>query len=280
MVEGLIEQIVLTLKSFTLDFGEMTFSRLLLSGGGANVPGMGFLLSQNLDLPVVSLPFLQDYSEGRIQTQFPTVFGTALSYLNKKNSPTNFLKGEFLPGISGKSAKIYYLAGAFAAASVLLLLVNVAVSSFSRYRANSQYREVLNERYMRYFHARQPSDDPVKSALKMVADERKELGNLDSIMQQNAAVLDVLKEILTHFPKDAGFQLNNLVITENAIRIDGTISSSRAIDDFKNKLVDSRKYDSVDLNTNITKRNEISFALVIKQKTPGGTKKDHEMAID
>ena len=85
---------------------------------------------------------------------------------------------------------------------------------------------------------------------------------------------------MTHFPRDAGFQLNNLVITENAIRIDGTISSSRAIDDFKNKLVDSRKYDSVDLNTNITKRNEISFALVIKQKTQGGTKKDHAMAID
>jgi hypothetical protein len=62
-----------------------------------------------------------------------------------------------------------------------------------------------------------------------------------------------------------------MVVNEGIVRIDGQVSSSRIIDDFKNRLLETGKFGSVDLNTNISRKNEIGFSLVIKQsgkKTP------------
>ncbi len=271
--EGLIEQVILSIKSYNADFGETEFNRILISGGGSNIPGIGYLLSRNLDLPVVALPFLQGYSELKIQTQFPMVFGTALSYLDNRRTSTNFLKGEFLPDLAGSSKKIYYLAATFGILSAFILLVNLGVSSYLNYKASTRFNETLNERYLKYFHTRPSSSDIIKSAAKIVSDEKKELGNIDLILQSNENTVDLLKDILTFFPKDSGFQLSNLVINESVVRIDGLVSTSRVIDDFKNRLIESKKYESVNLNTNINRKNEITFSMVIKQKTTGGIKK-------
>ncbi len=80
-----------------------------------------------------------------------------------------------------------------------------------------------------------------------------------------------MADIVTKFPGDPDFQLSNMVINEGIVRIDGQTSSSKIIDDFKNRLVDTGRFGSVDLNTNISRKNEIGFSMVIKQsgkKTP------------
>lgn len=280
VVEQIIEQISLTIRSFAVEYGNLGFNRALISGGGSNIAGIGFLLSRELDLPVVALPFLQDYSERRIQTQFPIVFGTVLSYLDGRLSSANLLKGEFLPDIAGTSRKIYYLAGSFAALSLILLLFNLTAWSIERFRSNARGNEMLNERLMKYFHTRQESSDPVKTAMKIVADEKKELGGMDILVQSNQRVIDLLMDIIQQFPRGMGFQLANIVINENVVRIDGSVSSSRDIDDFKNKLNDSRIFESVDLNTNITKKNEISFSMVIKQRVAGKQRRQSGAAAE
>lgn len=269
VVEEIIEQVALTIRSFAVEFGNLGFNRALISGGGSNIAGIGFLISRELELPVVSLPFLQDYSERKIQTQFPIVFGTVLSYLDGGRSSANLLKGEFLPDIAGTSRKIYYLAGGFAALSLVILIVSLTAWSVVRIRSNARGNELLNERLSKYFHTRQESSDPVKTATEIVAREKKELGGMDLLVQSNQRVIDLLRDILQRFPKGIGFQLNNLVINENVVRIDGSVSSSREIDEFKNKLNETGMFESVDLNTNITKKNETSFSMVIKQKMSG-----------
>jgi type IV pilus assembly protein PilM len=271
LVEELVEQVVLTLRSFSVEYGELEYGRVLISGGGANLAGVGHLLSREIELPVAALPFLQGYPEQAIQTQFPIVFGTMLSYLNARRNSVNFLKGEFVPDLAGGSRKIYFLAAAFFFLAALIFAVNLAVSTFLNYRTGSHYTREINERYMRYFHARQVVDDPLKAALAQVNEEKKQLSAIDVLVQPGDRVIDLLSEIVSKFPGDPDFQLTNLVINEGIARIDGQTSSSKIIDDFKNRLVDTGRFGSVDLNTTISRKNEIGFSMVIKQsgkKTP------------
>ncbi len=271
LVEELVEQVLLTLRSFSVEYGELEFGRILVSGGGANLAGAGHLLSRELELPVAALPFLQGYPEQAIQTQFPIVFGTMLSYLNSRRQSVNFLKGEFVPDLAGGSRRIYYLAAGFLCLAGVIFAVNLAVSAFLNYRAGSQYKKEINERFTRYFHSHRAVDDPVKAAQMLVNEEKKQLGAIDVLVQPGDRVIDLIAEIVTRFPGDPDFQLTNMVINEGIVRIDGQTSSSKIIDDFKNRLVDTGRFGSVDLNTSISKKNEIGFSMVIKQsgkKTP------------
>jgi type IV pilus assembly protein PilM len=265
LVEDLVEQILLTLRAFSVEYGELEFGRVLISGGGANLAGIGHLLSREMELPVASLPFLQGYPEQAIQTQFPIVFGTMLSYLNSRRQAVNFLKGEFVPDLAGGSRRIYYLAALFLGLAGMLLVINFAVSAILGYRTGAQYHREINDRYMRYFHARQPADDPIKAAAALVNEEKKQLGAIDALVQPGDRVIDLIAEIVAKFPGDPDFQLSNMVVNEGIVRIDGQVSSSRIIDEFKNKLVETGAFGSVDLNTNISRKNEIGFSLVIKQ---------------
>ena len=79
-------------------------------------------------------------------------------------------------------------------------------------------------------------------------------------------MINILRDILSYFPKDESFELKNLLIQESVIRIDGTIGSSVKIDEFKNKLKETKKYDDVNLRTNIRRGNEVSFNMTIKLK--------------
>lgn len=266
IVNELIEQIILTTKSFYLDFEEVEFNRMLISGGGANIMGLGALIARELDIPVVALPFLQDYDEIKIQTQFPIAFGTILSYLYKRYSAINFLKGEFLPDIASESNKIYYLSGAFFMLSVAVLFLNIITTGILKSETSRKYNSILMDRYKKYFHAQPVTDDPIKDSMKLLNDEKKELEGLDMFLS-SGKVLDILLDILSFFPKEDNFELKNFVINESIVRIDGIVGSSKHIDEFKNKLLDAKRFDSVTLNTNMNKKNEISFSLAIKIRT-------------
>ncbi|HQP47828.1 MAG TPA: pilus assembly protein PilM [Spirochaetota bacterium] len=269
IIDELLEQLNLTIRSFSLSYSQMTFSRLLISGGGSNLIGLGQLLSNTLELPIVSLPFLEGYDEIKIHTQFPIAFGIVLSVLNRKHSAINFLKGEFLPDMIRKSRKIYYLAGGFLVLAAFVFIVNLAITALLETRVEGQYEMLLQERVKRYFHVRQVGNDPVKQALKILSNEKKELNSLKGIIKSDVKVLDALKDILVLFPRDESFLLNNLVLNESILRIDGTASSSVNLDLFKNKLQESNKYESVVLNTNLKRRDQVGFMMTIKMKIQG-----------
>ncbi len=270
VVDELVEQIVLTTKSFHATYDQVEFNRLLISGGGANIVGIGHLLSGELELPIVSLPFLEGYEDIRLHTQFPIVFGTVLSAMNRKSPSINFLKGEFLPDIVSESKKIYYLAGTFTVLAVILLVFKIITGAVLESRTGSRYESLLQERYKRYFHGHGEVDDPVREAQKLLAAEKKEFGNLENIVQSDVRVMEVMKDILDFFPRDESYVLKNLVINENIVRFDGTTSAGKNLDDFKNKLIESKKFESAVLNTNIKRGNQVGFSMTIKLKNAGG----------
>ncbi len=265
-VDQLAEQVAITLKSFAVEYGDVEFARMLVSGGGANLAGIGMLLSRRFNVPVVSLPFLPDYTEQKIQSQFPIVFGTVLSYLDRRQASINFLKGEFLPDFVSDSRKIYYFAGTMGAAALLVLAVNLITAAIISYRTSSEYTAMLNDRFQKYFHAKPSDPDPVKAAQKLVNDEKKDVEAIDNIIHSDQKVIDLIREVIASFPGDDSFVLTSVVVNENSVRIDGSIGSQRMLDDYRNRLIDTRKYDSVNFTTNQARANQTTFTMIIKQK--------------
>lgn len=266
MADELVENVYLTIKAFKVEMTEIEFNRILLSGGGANIAGIGMILSSEFELPVVSLPFLEQYRESRIQTQFPVVFGTVLSYLNKKDPSISFLKGEFIPDKNMTLWKKYYLSAAFISFSIIILIINIIVSSFFKSESNAKYNDILKSKYQKYFHSREIPDDPIQEAGNLLKEEKKEFDNIDTLIRSSDKVLDILNEIISFFPQVERFELNNLVINEKIIRLDGFSGSSKSLDEFKNKLIESNKFDNVTLNTNTKKTDSVGFSITIKLK--------------
>jgi len=272
--EELIEQIILTMKAMQVDCGEITFNRALISGGGSNITGTGTMLSRELDVPVDALPFLEDYKEREIRTQFPVAFGTMLAHLNRRRSSINFLKGEFIPDIAGESKKIYYLSGGFALLTVIILIINFILTAVLTARSNSQYSKILGEQFNRYFQSRPVTGDPIADARKLLKNQKKELDAIAKIVPENSTFLDIMKDVLAHFPQDSNFVLNNLVYNETVIMLEGVAGASANIDTFKENLLKTKKFDSVNLNIKYSRQNEVRFSMTIKLKTQADSRKD------
>ncbi|MBN2160061.1 MAG: pilus assembly protein PilM [Spirochaetes bacterium] len=270
----LIEQIVLTMKAMQVDCGEIIFNRALISGGGSNLAGIGSLIARELDIPVDALPFLEDYRERNIRTQFPIAFGTVLAYLNRRRSSINFLKGEFIPDVAGESRKIYYLSGGFAILTLIVLIINFTLTAVLTVSSNRQYNRILSEQYNRYFHTRTVSSDPIADAKKLLKKEKSELDSIMKLFPSGDSFLDIMKDILTYFPSDSNFVLNNLVYNENIIMIDGMAGSSANLDGFKESLIKTKKFDSVTLNIKYSRQNEVRFSMTIKHKIKPEKKKE------
>jgi type IV pilus assembly protein PilM len=271
IIYSLLEEIILSKKAFLNEYPDITFNRILISGGGSDITGIGSIISGELELPVVSLPFLEEHTEAKIKSQFPVAFGMILSYLNGKYETISFLKDEFLPASSHTSIKQYYLAGAFVILAVFILLINLIVTSYIKSESNKKYTDILNDRFKKYFHARKTSDNPVSEAMKVLRDEKKEFESIDSLVHSDEKIMNILNDILLFFPRDDTFELRNLVINESVLRLDAKIGSSLKIDEFKNKLIESKKFESVVVNTNLIKGSDILFYMTIKLKTADKT---------
>ncbi len=266
VIDELIEQIIITIKAYSVANTELNLNRILISGGGSNLSGIGTHLLKNLDVPVISLPFISDYNEEKIQAQFPVAFGTILSYINKKSQSINFLKGEFIPDVISATKRIYYLSGFFLAFTVFVFIVNIIITTILTSKSNRQYNDIISQRYKQYFSVKKIPHDPVASAMKLLKKEKSELESMQQLIKEDTSLLDLLDGILKNFSADTDFDLKSIVINERVIRIDGTIGSGKIIDDFKNELQKSKQFDSVSLDIKYSRKNEIRFTLSIKQK--------------
>jgi type IV pilus assembly protein PilM len=266
VAEELARQIILTVKAVNVECGTIAFSRALISGGGSNIMGIGSHISQDIDIPVDVLPFLDEYKERNIRTQFPIAFGTILAYINNPRSTINLLKGEFIPDIASETKSIYYLSAGFGILAVIILVINFIISGIMSFRSTSQYNKLMAEQFKRYFHTSSISSDPIADATSIYKKEKKELEGITKLMPRSVSLLDLLKDVLSNFPKESNFILTNLVYNENILMIDGTAASSGSIDNFKESLLKTKKFESVILNIRYSRQNEVRFSMTIKHK--------------
>lgn len=261
LVADLVEQINITIKSFSVDHGSLQFNRLLYSGGGSNIIGLGQLLQKGTGITAA-------------QSEFPVAFGMILTYFTKRKNSINFLKGDYLPDYVSESRRQYMLAGTFAGLAILIFLLNFGISTAFQTMSNSRYDAALGQQFKHYFPNHPFDGDPVDEAEKIVKTEKKELDSLKTIVPADMSILEALQNVTGLFQKDPVFQLRNLVIDGEFIRFDGDTDSGTKVDDFKNKLTESNRFESVTLNTTMAKRDLVNFSIVIKKKVALKSKTD------
>ena len=83
-----------------------------------------------------------------------------------------------------------------------------------------------------------------------------------------------MKDILSHFPGDSNFVLNNLVFNESIIMIEGIAGTSAIVDTFKESLIKTKKFENVTLNIKYSRQNEVRFSMTIKHKITPPAKKE------
>ncbi|HOO70943.1 MAG TPA: pilus assembly protein PilM [Spirochaetota bacterium] len=276
MTSRLLDELNLTIKAFHAECGEFPYNRILISGGGSCMTGIGSLISRELNIPVVAHPFLENHRENNFNQTFQVALGALLAYLNKKSIYVDFLKQEFASEAIQSSRRMYFLAGGFGVLSLIVLLINLIASMVMSSTMNTHYDQILKDHYKRYFKTASKTDNPIAEAMKLLNKEKKDLKSIEMFITPEDSIMDMLNDMLLHFPESTNFTLKNMIINERIIRIDGTVSSSQAIDDFKERIKQTGKYDSVTMNIKSSRKDEISFNLTIKLKIPDDRKRPQE----
>ena len=257
----LSEQTNLTIKSFSREFGAIEFQRMLISGGGSHLTGLGNILSKKTGI----------HTE---RAEFPIAVGMALSYFTHRNDRINFLKGDFRPSYLPSARGQYRLAVVFASAGAIILVLNLLISFIFQAIDANRYHAKLETQFKQLFQNRAIETDPVTDAEKIVAAERKELKSLTDVIPSGPTVVQTLSDVTSQFSSDPSFQVKTMLVDNENVRIDGECGSGTLIDTFKNKLIDSKKFDSVTPTTSMARRDLVNFTIVIKLKKPGSRKGD------
>ncbi|MCX8122964.1 MAG: pilus assembly protein PilM [Spirochaetes bacterium] len=263
----LINDIVLFINSETQKYENFSLQRIIVSGGGALLTGLSSILSQQLQIPVVMQNLISQTNDTEIQSQFYIAFGTLIDYINRTKQKTiNLLKDEFQLSLSQKSKKNFYIALFYGSLSIVFFILFIIISLIYQISSSAYYNRILEERYKRYFVTNIVPDDPIKEATNRYTTIKRELDSIESFLKIEDKMIEILNLLVSNFPYDANFDLNNLVINESIIRLDGTINSTAKIDEFKNRLVQTQKFESVVFNTNVT-QNNVKFSMTIKFKS-------------
>lgn len=255
----LSEQTNLTIKSFVREFGAIEFQRMLISGGGSHLTGIGSILSKKTGI----------HTE---RVEFPIAVGMALSYFAHRNDRINFLKGEFRPSYLPSARGKYRIAIAFGCAGMIILIANLLISFIFQAIDAQKYHATLETQFKQLFQNRTIETDPVSDAEKIVAAEKKELKALTDVIPPGPTVVQTLSDLTAQFSADPSFQIKTMLIDNENVRIDGECGSGSIIDTFKNKLIESKKFESVTPSTTMARRDLVNFSIVIKLKKPGSGK--------
>lgn len=266
-INMLLSEVLLFINAETQKYENYLIQRIIISGGGALLIGLGSILSQQLQIPVVMQTLISHTTDTEVQSQFQIAFGTLIDYINRSKQKTiDLLKDEFQVSLSQQSKKNYYIALFFGSLSILFLVVFIILSLIYQLSSSAYYNRILEERYKRYFLTSIIPDDPIKEATNRYTTLKREIDSIESFLKIDDKMIEILNLLISNFPYDANFDLNNLVINESIIRLDGSINSTAKIDEFKNRLVQTQKFESVVFNTNVM-QNNVKFSMTIKFKS-------------
>ena len=103
-------------------------------------------------------------------------------------------------------------------------------------KSNSEYNKIISGKIKKLFPIKNISDNPISDARKIYNKEKKELEELSLLIGKGDSMLDLIKDITSHFVTDENFNLKNLTINRRVVSIRGTIGSSKTIDKFKENI--------------------------------------------
>ena len=269
----LYEQVRLSKKAFDLEFPINQFNRIMISGGGSNITGVGNIISDLMNAPVVSLPFPNEYNDENIKSIFPIALGTILSYLNHKQYHIDMLKDEFSDKKSSNKNKKYHLAIFFMTLASIALIINLTTSSIIRSSKNQAISGKLEERFKSKFRIRTIKTDAITDARKLLVKEKKDLKEINSLIGGEYSFTNIIGELLTSFPSDDSWEIKSLTVQKKSIDIKGKSNSSAVLEKYKENLLATKKYDSVTIRILSSKNKSTRFHIKIKKITKNKAKR-------
>lgn len=232
-VRELIRDLQLTLLEFKSEFGGL-ITQVDMTGGVANIQGLGPFLTQHLEVPVNRLTLLDMFPHVLIektdqtQTRLGVALGLALEGLRRPRNPAiNFMKGEFAKQSSFMTDLWDEFGGVIklaAAASIGLFIWGLAreqvaavLDESSRAALKAQARAV----------AKLPKSANEASVKKYITENRKkvkEMRTLQSLAGMNSA-MEVLNKVNGALPDKNTLKLDvtSLSVQDDLVRMSGTV---------------------------------------------------------
>ncbi len=90
-VNLIINDLLLSIKSSGIVNDYSDFSRIMLSGGGSNIKGIAKFFGDDSGLPVVFMPFVNEYTDRNIRSRLSICLGNLLVYMNSSHDSINFI---------------------------------------------------------------------------------------------------------------------------------------------------------------------------------------------
>lgn len=266
-VNTIINDLLLSIKASGLVNDYSDFSRIMLSGGGSNIKGIAKFFGDESGLPVVFMPFVNEYTDNNIRSRLSICLGNLLAYMNYRNDSINFLRDRTGAAASAGWSSRYSLAKFFVIMSIAVFVINLMLTFYSVYRSNSYSDEQLRQKYKRYFNTQNIPKDPVAEASKLLQKERQELKVLKDMIGERSSFTGIMGTVTKAFSGIPGFYIRKMTFEGNDMTLEGEVKSSSDLEQYKKNILQTGKFESVTVNITDTSRDRSLFRMMIKQKS-------------
>ncbi len=266
LISNIMDSIAFTIKAS----GEYTdysiFSRVMITGGGSNIKGISSIIGDASGIPVVFMPFLNGYNDLNIQSRFSVCLGNLLVYMNNRSTSINFLKGDFSPASEHGSFNKYYLPLVFVSLSIFFLIINFSSTAYFVIKSNNYTETIMQQKFKKYFNTQTVPKDPIKEAMNLLANEKKEYSVLKEMLGDQSQFIPALDRIIKNFNSTEGFDIKKISYDGKSMIIEGEARQAGDLEDFKKNLLSTGEFESVTINIRDTNSSRSLFTLSIKQK--------------
>ncbi len=266
LVSNILDNIAFTLKASGEHADYTIFSRIIITGGGSNIKGISRILGDESGLPVVFMPFLNGYNDINLKSRFSVCLGNLLVYMNNRTTSINFLKGDFTPMSVHGALNKFYLPVVFAVLSVFFLIINFSNTVYFVVKSNNYTETIMQQKFKKYFNTQTIPKDPIKEAMSILANEKKEYSVLSEMLGSQNRFIPALDLLVKNFNDAEGFDVKKITYDGKNMIIEGETRRSGDLEEFKKNLLSTDKFESVTINIRDTSSSRSLFTLTIKQK--------------
>ncbi|NLV69163.1 MAG: pilus assembly protein PilM [Spirochaetes bacterium] len=266
-VNTIISDLLISIKSSGIVNDYSDFSRIMLSGGGSNIKGIGRLFGDESGLPVVFMPFVNEFSDRNIRSRLSICLGNLLVFMNNRNDSINFLKERSASAAAAGWNNRFGIAKLFIIMSIAVFIVNLMLTFYSVYKTNSYSDEQLRQKYKRYFNTSNIPKDPVVEASKILQKERQELKVLKDMIGEHSSFTAIIGIVTKTFSGIPGFYVKKMSFEGNDMTIEGEVKNSSDLEQYKKNILQTGRFETVTVNITDTNRARSLFRMIIKQKS-------------
>lgn len=265
-VNMIINDLLLSIKASGVVNDYSDFSRIMLSGGGSNIRGIAKFFGDESGLPVVFMPFVNEYTDRNIRSRLSICLGNLLVYMNSRNDSINFLRGMTSVNSAAGLGSRYKLAKFFIIMSISVFMLNLLLTFYSVYKSNSYSDEQLRQKYKRYFNTTNIPKDPVAEASKLLQKERQELKVLKDMIGEHTSFTGIMSTVTKAFSGIPGFYIRKMLFEGNDMTLEGEVKNTGDLELYKKNILQTGKFETVTVNITDTNRDRSLFKMIIKQK--------------